>query len=483
MRCSESREMLPLLAAGFLNDMETFSVKRHLESCDRCLNEARCYAGLVEGIRREHTAANPPIPVDTDALERKVWLGTRCSGAANRPVRNLFALSYRVAAAVVLCTGGLLGLRIFYAEHAQRSTGDRQVTMREIWKISSAAQAVSTPGFRPVAADGFIYMVKKDGNETRIAAYDAASGAERWVTRGGNYSGRFITSDGVLYAVGADRTGEQRTIYALDGATGRKRWHYHHYLTGVDWNPGSPEIHPEGLLWLSGDELYSFNKASGTVRWHRTIAGRVRAARIKVSGDRICAVTADSVHYIDAASGAQLRAVAFDDRMSGLWTPLLSSDGGRLFIGHRKIDNTGAVYCFDIAGNPLWHCDMPRFFSMDHADGTLLCRSQAVYALDARSGDLRWKVDAGGCSPTASSCGYCFVSAAGDEGALLQLNLTSGKILNRYTIGGACNGLVLDHGTGYLLDNRGTLHALDLRRLVGCGAGTLSCGVLSPPLS
>jgi len=467
MRCAVCRSKLPLLAVGFLSDVEAFAVRRHIASCDECNAEAQSYLGMIEGLVQSSGSERVSEPVNPDAFERAIWKNSEVKRVPlRRPRRSVVTgLRFRLAAIVIFCFCGWYFTSIISMPHHRPET---DTGMRELWHVPAVAQVVSPPGFRPVAADGFIYMIKKEGDSSKIIAYDAASGTERWIVSG-TFNGNLSVAGSKLYATEYSLTDNEYILHAFDATTGTDRWHCRRFRNENTWSTGFTEATPEHVVWMSGTELLSLDPETGTRMWSRIIPGNVVAPCIKLIGTRLYTVTADSVRIGDVTTGNVLRTVAFKERMSGLWTPLLATDGERLFVGHRTIDNNASVYCFDADGILRWHSPMPRFTSMDHADATLLCRSQAVYALDARSGIIKWKVDAGGCSPTANSCGYCFVAAGGDDSTLLQLNLFSGKIINRYPIGGSCNGLVLDRGTGYLLDNKGILHALDLRRFIGCG--------------
>jgi eukaryotic-like serine/threonine-protein kinase len=120
----------------------------------------------------------------------------------------------------------------------------------------------------PTVVDGTLYVGSTDFN---LYAFDAATGAQRWVfaTKGAiGYSNTAVV-DGVVYVGSADHS-----LYAVDARTGKQLWSY---ATGSSVI-SSPTV-ANGKVYLgSGDHaVYELDAQTGALSYTYTTSGKVLA--------------------------------------------------------------------------------------------------------------------------------------------------------------------------------------------------------------
>ncbi len=120
----------------------------------------------------------------------------------------------------------------------------------------------------PTIVDGTLYVGSTDFN---LYAFDAATGAQRWVfaTKGAIGYSNTAVADGVVYVGSADHT-----LYAVDAQTGKQRWSY---ATGSSVI-SSPTV-ANGKVYLgSGDHaVYELDAQTGALSHTYTTSGKVFA--------------------------------------------------------------------------------------------------------------------------------------------------------------------------------------------------------------
>ena len=229
------------------------------------------------------------------------------------------------------------------------------------WRVATEGDVISSP----TIAGGVVFVGSGDGH---IYALDLATGDRRWrYDAGSPVSSSPAVGGSLVYAAARDGS-----IVALDASTGVRRWRL---TTGADlplpWGHESGDhfisspTYVNGTVVIgSGDGAVSaIDARTGRVRWRARTAGRVRSS------------------------------------------PAVAE--GRVFVGSYD----GRVYCFDLAsGAERWHYDTEGVtlasgsFGFDRrsiqsspavADGVVYvgARDGFLYALDAATGQLRWRVD------------------------------------------------------------------------------------------
>ena len=217
-----------------------------------------------------------------------------------------------------------------------------------IWRYQTQGPVIHSPVF----AGGVVYSGSNDGH---LYALDTATGDLLWRygTQGAIYSSP-ATSDGTVFVGSADHS-----LYALDAATGDLRWRY---LT--QGSVYSPAVENATVFAQSQDgHLYALDVDTGELRWqfHRQEFERFES-RVVVA-DGIVYVGPFDLYALDAASGALLWRYS---EGNGEGFGLMRVADGVVYVGTKYI------------GPDAW-----------------VSQSSRLYALDARTGDLLWRYDAG----------------------------------------------------------------------------------------
>jgi outer membrane protein assembly factor BamB/TPR repeat protein len=132
-----------------------------------------------------------------------------------------------------------------------------------------------------IGSDGMVYIgsaTKKmdgdragiDGERGKVYALNPATGEKKWeaATGGPVVSSPAIGADGSVY-VGSD----DKKVYALDGKTGAKKWEFE---TG-GWVHSSPAIGSDGTVYVGSwdKKIYALDGKSGAKKWEFVTGGRV----------------------------------------------------------------------------------------------------------------------------------------------------------------------------------------------------------------
>lgn len=241
----------------------------------------------------------------------------------------------------------------------------------EKWKFKSRMPIASSPA----VADGTVYFVSSSG---ALAALDAATGQLRWVS-----------------VVDYDRKFEARNLHGYPSAaqTIPDAW---------DVFTSSPTVANGKVYFGSGDgNIYAVDARSGTLQWKFATRDVVHASPAVVNGTVYVGSWDGTFYAIDADSGLQRWAFkggddpAIHNQVGFQSSPAVVD--GTVYVGCRDAH----VYALDAAtGRKKW--DYPT--SKSWVNGTPAVRDGVVYvgtsdsarmlALDARSGRLRFSVDA-----------------------------------------------------------------------------------------
>ncbi len=315
-----------------------------------------------------------------------------------------------------------------------------------------------------------VYVGSADGV---FYAIDRRTGAERWRYRAGGPIHSSAAAWGDLIYFG-DRS---NTFYALERSTGRERWRaetgsdrpFEWGNEGWDYFTSSPVISGDFVVVGSGDgNVYAFDAASGAERWRVETGGRVRASP----------AVGDGVVFVGSADGV-LYAI---DLETGAIEWRFETEGA---------SNSSAEFGFDrktIQSSPVL------------TEGAVLfgSRDGKFYAVDASSGELRWRYDHSTPWVVSSAAIHDGLAVVGTSDGLFihAINVETGQEAWRFETGdrvfsspavsggaayvGVHDGrlLSLDAGTG---ENRWALHfagavmsspvVYDGRIYVGCDDG------------
>lgn len=326
---------------------------------------------------RHPPAASAPVGPLSVSWERRE--GT---GIANRRAPPVVA-NGTVFAAV----GGLRGaaVRAFDLE-----------TGTAVWRRDRVGASADTPTLA-APGDGLFYGVG-DG-ETPLGLLGGRTGERVWGVSE-RPTAPLTVAAGALYC--GDWT--DGTLRAYDARTGRELW-----TTGVDEERLVVRaFHPDvGLGATAGGTLYALDPADGGVRWRRSVAPHVKSGPAFVGGRAYVTKWQDGMPLIalDGSSGAELWRY-------GLSPTTVSTDGG-----------TFRRWYALAAATP----DLVLVREL-HADPT----PGALHAVDAASGERRWRVTPPDGTDSFSAAtvvaGRAYVRAVGDDRSeLLVLDLADGS--------------------------------------------------------
>ena len=173
------------------------------------------------------------------------------------------------------------------------------------WKAPSTSSVVTSAAIDP---DGTLYVVRGDWSggsgswvNTKLCALDGATGSQKWAVplNLGPPLTPAMGADGTVYA------GSAITMYALDRATGNKRWESQigDSSTVLSSSSGSPVIGVDGTIYVGGgyaqlDRLdgyvYALDGATGNHKWEYRTGLPSRAS---------AAMSADGRVYIGTGGG------------------------------------------------------------------------------------------------------------------------------------------------------------------------------------
>ncbi len=293
--------------------------------------------------------------------------------------------------------------------------------------------AVAVAGDRAYVGAG-----KQTGFRSAGAVFclDRASGKEVWrFDDGGALKPVFATpaaAGGHVFAGEGLHTDAERRLFRLDAATGQPSWP--NPVATTSHTEGSPRVADGKVYFSAGDDgLYCVRAADGKDIWHlkgdehklhidtppAVANGRVFAG----SGYRTLALLC-----LDAGTGAEVWRVPVGLRSFG--PPLVLGDKVVYGLGTGNLSEdlateaeegvppekaaAGAVICVEAAtGAEVWRFETPKSVHTDLAADArsvyAACRDGSVYALDRRTGKLRWRRSVG----SALTAGPAVASYAG----------------------------------------------------------------------
>lgn len=376
--------------------------------------------------------------------------------------------------------------------------GDPSLAVR--WKT----HANNLPFTNVTVADGIAYVGTSDN---KVTAYDAATGKVLWNTPVINWIMTDpIVAEGKVFVGSGDRNfhrytpdngddgktqsilvrgGGPSAFYALDAKTGAIVWEYR--TEGEDMPTAA---YKDGVLYfVSGDRYMRALRASdGALIWQMSMGSYFSMSSLNIVGDMMYVGGAypNVIYAIDIKNRQVAWSVSTAGvEVGGIDDCSMAYDNGMLFTDSvTSINADGSygghgIYAFDATnGQHLWSfdegsdpmisdnkCGVPVTYNGVVYVGSPV--TQAMYALDEKSGKLLWKTpaDAGvrGASVIYGGKLY-FVNLLG---RLFTLDLASGKELKHRDLGGKVSpqGLVLINGTIYVGTQKGDMYAIPLQDL------------------
>lgn len=266
-----------------------------------------------------------------------------------------------------------------------------------------------------------------------VYGVNAADGSEKWHFGGAtdHIVAGALLGDDMVYAASADYN-----LYALDAASGEKRWEY---ASGqAIW--ATPLLNGGRLYVPSLDHhLYAFNAQTGALLWDRQLGGAVAGTPALSDGLLIVGAFDNKLYAVNTSDGSIKWARPTD---GWVWSGPLVEDG-TLYFG----DLTGMLYAANAeTGDVIWKVK-PKPASTTRetadsairgtpalADGTLYVTSRDgfVYAYAAADGTMNWEKEVGGqllSSPIIAG-DKILVAAYGakDNQLVFALNVADGSV-------------------------------------------------------
>lgn len=311
-----------------------------------------------------------------------------------------------------------------------------KLTDARVWFETTDAtevmSSVTVAGDRVVFGTAKLTGFRQSG---AVSCLDRGTGKVAWTfTNGDDLKPVFATpavANGRVFTGEGLHTDADRRVFALDLATGKPAWPAPAATTSH--TEGSPRVVNGKVYFSAGDDgIYCVTEADGKPVWH--MPGAEQKLHVDtppvVAGGRVFAGSGYNtlaIFALDAEKGTELWRVPTTLRsfgppvvvganvVFGLGTGNLSEDlsSEPEPTVPRERTAAGAVLCVSAdAGKEVWRYDLPKSVhaapAADARSVYAACRDGYLYALDRRTGKLRWKRSLG----SALTAGPAVVSYA-----------------------------------------------------------------------
>ena len=292
----------------------------------------------------------------------------------------------------------------------------------------------STPCVGP---DGTIYVGGKGLVGTSyvyaLVAVNPLDGSQKWASVvGGEITSSPAIVDGVVYVADRAPNPTPGCLYAIDAATGTRKWRY---VTGGNVHMCSPCVGPDGTVYIGGGSrrLHAVDGTTGLGKWSFTTGSNIMSSpALSPDGSRVYVGSCDGYMYaINTADGTKAWQVPVPlIAASTSPSPAVAPDG-TIYIGSNGTSATltsGTVHAIAPNGVPIWEYQTTfdiRSSPAVSADGTVYIgvMDGSILAFDP-SGYVKWSYLANGGiygSPAIAADGSVCVQTIG---GVLYGNLT-----------------------------------------------------------
>lgn len=300
-------------------------------------------------------------------------------------------------------------------------------------------QGLSATNTDPVCTGaGLVFTAvypKATNAATRLLAYDALTGHQRWqFANGKQLFGQWLGDDGVLYVT------DGNLLYACDPRSGTRRWQVE---VGTWGGLGSPWLVCDDTIYVQdgNQQLFALKSATGAALWS-TDSPQITPLRLSAGHLLLGQSSSDSddIDIMRAVSGETGKQLWKQSAAAPFHWPGTVAAGLYLLT-----DVTGTVTAWDVTdGRVVWKSGvggMPKIVFDRVLPGTLYSRpvianglvylatAFGVCALDIRTGHQRWRGLAGGpiMAPPLVAAGT--VLAPCEDGQLYAFDARTGKRL------------------------------------------------------
>lgn len=262
---------------------------------------------------------------------------------------------------------------------------------KEQWRFKTGDSVYATPDI----ADGRVVVGSTDHN---IYCLDVKNGRQLWkVATNAAVVGGTRIANGTVYIGGSDRV-----FRALQLSDGKIRWEFKGLAGFVETKP---LVAQNRVIFGAWDTfLYALNAPDGSLAWRWTNGSRgilyspAACWPVAAAGKVFIAAPDRYLTAIDAAGGTTIwRSNQFAVRE----TVGISKDGSRVYA-RTTTDNVVALAAAGTKPEVLWNSNCGYGYDIDPSmpiekDGTVFfgTKNGLVYALEGRSGAVRWKYKIG----------------------------------------------------------------------------------------
>lgn len=287
-----------------------------------------------------------------------------------------------------------------------------------LWRFSTGGGVSSSPA----VTDGIVYFGSFDRT---LYAVDTATGLEKWnVTTDGAVVSSPAVVNGVVYFGSFDRN-----LYAVEAATGAERWRF---PTG-SYISSSPAV-VNGIVYIGSDDdhIHAVDALTGRERWAYATESDVYSSPAVADGIVYVGSYDKNLYAIDAGTGKQRW--LFRTRSYIHSSPAVF--GGMVFFG----SNDKNLYAVNAAtGTEQWRFATggPVTSSPAVYNGVVYVGSQDtnLYAIDTVTGKERWRFATGNLITSSPAVSDNIVYIGSLDGNLYAVDAGTGKQLWQFKTG------------------------------------------------
>lgn len=215
-----------------------------------------------------------------------------------------------------------------------------------------------------------------ESTNDKVTAIDATTGQEQW-----SFSGSDIFNQCPAVVDGSVFAGSDSTLYAFTADTGEVEWEFGHSDA-----LSSPTVAGGTVYIISFGDLYAVNSSTGEQEWQTGVDGSGLSRTPTVGGGNVYAGTGNDneVYAFDKDSGSVQWSLTVDD---DVFAPPAYSDGAVYF------KPLSVLYAVDAqTGDIIWEKDIGgRAGSPTVTNDTIyVSGNSGIHALDVATGDEQW---------------------------------------------------------------------------------------------
>lgn len=446
MGCRQVRERLELYHMEELSPREQRDIRKHLNECVACSEEAREVEEVLRAVREQPAPTAPAIPPSL----RNILRNEAATQRKNRSYQKFMRYAAAVAAVFLLAVSGI---EYWKQEkpvtphqvtekkpvHAERESPEKPAATqsmrpvsRLLWQVNDTYSAHESLADTPVLIGSRMFVLKRDTFErTRVAAIDAETGTEIWTSSATRV--RKITAKGSrVYGLETDSPSHSMVL-GFDADSGNLLWRAK-LETSTSPLACSLSTTAAGVVVLAGRQVYLLGRTQGEHRWTRVLPGKRCPAVATCSAGKIFIATSKALLCVNEDNGTIVWTRTMEGKASRLARPCIVAKNGRCYVGRPLRNGKWDLFCYQTQdAKPLWRRKAPEATTHIAADNeVVLVRSRrSRQAMSADTGKQLWQHRAVGCGPMSLAGGVVYYVDMAGEGALVAREARTGRALWR----------------------------------------------------